>query len=581
MGKSPGKWLKTLLFRKKSTRSNYAKTKDNLVTNEKAQLISGKESVADSTVNSTWVSQPVPTKNDVNGSNVEAEARATAEVSCEVGTLVAVHKDVQSADAGVGDVVSHDPEKIREEQAAIKAQAAFRGYLARRAFQALKGIIRLQALVRGHLVRRQAVVTLLCLQSIIKLQAAFHGQRVRASDLGKAIQQKLGGRKIMTTKISGTTKDRSARTDRLFSNAFAKKLLASSPTVKPLQLFYVETEPNSAWIWLERWTAFRFTLPAVQPKKRGDSKLHKHTISRTVENEANKLKRNTRTRSITHCESVPSSTTHETERSKRNLRKIPAQPLDSSQEPQSELEKVKKNLRKVTLNATTDISLDQEMETEKVKRNVNSRKTSCSTTELHDHGEADFSEKISNESPVTYVEQPQSKVVYEPIIENGLVDCPQIDKSVELKTNEVSEPVVPPENIVKSESPSEVNGELSSHFKEDQVCVDNQKISKRRSSTQDNGLHSSPMLPSYMAATESAKAKLRCQGSPRFSSDGIEGNGVTRRHSLPSVSNGKVSSLSPRMQRLVQSNGKGSIRDRSLQSSRDGNDKVVQPEWRR
>lgn len=99
------------------------------VTNEKAQLISGKESVADSTVNSTWVSQPVPTKNDVNGSNVEAEARATAEVSCEVGTFVAVHKDVQSADAGVGDVVSHDPEKIREEQAAIKAQAAFRGYL--------------------------------------------------------------------------------------------------------------------------------------------------------------------------------------------------------------------------------------------------------------------------------------------------------------------------------------------------------------------------------------------------------------------------------------------------------------------
>lgn len=70
-------------------------------------------------------------------------------------------------------------------------------FQARRAFQALKGIIRLQALVRGHLVRRQAVVTLLCLQSIIKLQAAFHGQRVRASDLGKAIQQKLGGRKIM------------------------------------------------------------------------------------------------------------------------------------------------------------------------------------------------------------------------------------------------------------------------------------------------------------------------------------------------------------------------------------------------
>ncbi|KAF3781962.1 IQ-DOMAIN 31 protein [Nymphaea thermarum] len=578
MGKSPGKWLKTLLFRKKSTRSNYAKTKDNPVTNEKGQLISPKEPLADLAVNSTLVSQPVPTKNDVNGSNVEAETRAADEVSCEVGTFVAVHKDVQSSDSGIGTRVSYDPEKIREEQAAIKAQAAFRGYLARRAFQALKGIIKLQALVRGHLVRRQAVVTLLCLQSIIKLQAAFRGQRVRASDLGEAIHQNLGGGKIMNTNFSGL----SARTDRLISSAFAKKLLVSSSMRKPLQLFYVECQPNSAWSWLERWTAFRFTLPAVQSKKRGDTKLHKHTMSRSVENEANRLKCNTRTRSLAHGESIVSSTAHESERSKRNLKKIPAQPVDSPQEPQSELEKIKRNLRKVTLNATTDIASDhQEMETEKVKRNVNLRKTSSSTTEFHDNGEADFVDKSSKESPITYAEQPQLKAVCEPIVANSLADFPQIDKSVELNANDITEPVIPSENIVKSESLFAVNGELSSHSKDDQVCIDNQKTSKRRSSSQENGLHSNPTLPSYMAATESAKAKLRSQGSPRFSSDGTEGNDFTRRHSLPSVSNGKVSSLSPRMQRLVQSNGKGSIRDRSLQSSRDGNDKVVQPEWKR
>lgn len=60
----------------------------------------------------------------------------------------------------------------------------------RRAFHALKGIIRLQALVRGHLVRRQAVVTLRSLQGVVRLQALIRGRRVRLSGIGLEVNTK-------------------------------------------------------------------------------------------------------------------------------------------------------------------------------------------------------------------------------------------------------------------------------------------------------------------------------------------------------------------------------------------------------
>jgi hypothetical protein len=53
---------------------------------------------------------------------------------------------------------------------------------ARRAFRALKGIIRLQALIRGHLVRRQAVSTLRATWLIVKFQALVRGRNLRLSE---------------------------------------------------------------------------------------------------------------------------------------------------------------------------------------------------------------------------------------------------------------------------------------------------------------------------------------------------------------------------------------------------------------
>ena len=144
------------------------------------------------------------------------------------------------------------------------------------------------------------------------------------------------------------------------------------------------------------------------------------------------------------------------------------------------------------------------------------------------------------------------------VVDEPVEVCHDDHPSVELVSSESGEKVM---------NDDKMNEELGS--KEDQTKENH--ITRRKSfpgkqECPENVLHNTPTLPSYMAATESAKAKLRAQGgSPRVGQDGAE-NGFVRRLSLPSSVNGKSSSLSPRVQRPVaQTNGKGGSRsDKSL-----------------
>ncbi|KAK1258983.1 Protein IQ-DOMAIN 31 [Acorus gramineus] len=554
MGKSPGRWLKSVLFGKKSSKSHASKSRD--------VSSAGKGPPAVLAVGSPTISQPIPVSTDRSGADLELE-NGVAGASSGVGSLP-VNPDGEKH-ATAGSISSNDVEKSIEEKAATKAQAAFRGYLARRAFRALKGIIRLQALIRGHLVRRQAIATLRSTQAIVKLQALFRGRRARLSDSHLKKTRSLGSLGL----------SQSSRKEKLTANVFVRKLLSSSSTAMPLRIQYGSGEPNSAHVWVERWTSIHFWEPLPQPKNnlKPHSKLGKN---HAIETESSRPKRSVRRMSTTNYDPVSATLTSESEKSKRNPRKVSSYSVDSVQDhPHSELEKVKRNLRKVS-SAVVETSDRSEAEPEKPKRIP--KKVISPPNDATVQAVEESVELTKTDTTAATETKLDEEVVTRAVVDDEPLDVSQHDQAlVELP------PLV---SMGKDENLPVTNDETVS--KEDQANSENLKGSRRRSSFSakseymENGLQNTLTIPSYMATTESAKAKLRGQNSPRFGSDAAEKNGYTRRHSLPSSTNGKVTSLSPRTQRLVQTNGKGAIRsDRSLLSSRDGNEKPIQVEWRR
>ncbi|WVZ69067.1 hypothetical protein U9M48_017917 [Paspalum notatum var. saurae] len=483
------------------------------------------------------------------------------------------------------------PGQLGEDQAAVKAQAAFRGYLARRSFRALKGIIRLQALIRGHLVRRQAVSTLRTTWLIVKLQALVRGRNVRLSGADiqfnvKFGQHNVGGRSPAAWK------------EKLSSNAYVRKLLSSPIMLEPLHFQYDKTDPNSTYNWLERWTIGCIWKPALQPKRVADGKPLIRKASYAMETESAKLKRNTRKGSAAIVDSLHTSMTGESDRLKRNPKKFSNSPTDSVPDSQlSELEKVKRNLRKVTnsmaeaskISGSRVDSLKVSDSTPDVQKESNHvaeiSKIPNLLNGISDHQDIQCEKALQNTPEASFPLETQVYSTNGHLLQYSNTDnfdlVPGLKSDLETQLDSVSigentdEPTVgaPAEmslqNIDNEDAVLWKKEEARS--KEEHLSNRNLRTSKRKSSFPnkseyvENGTHTTVQRrqPSYMAATESAKAKLRAQNSPLLDSDSsAEKNGFTRRHSLPSSTNNmQMIRINNRFFQLEQSKLNGSVEE--------------------
>ncbi|KAI3446518.1 hypothetical protein Pfo_003183 [Paulownia fortunei] len=114
--------------------------------------------------------------------NEAAEERRKHAMAVAIATAAAAEAAVAAANAAAEVVwltnIPYELERKNLHLAAIKIQAAYRGYLARKALSALKGIVKLQAVVRGELLRSSVVKKLASMCLFSKAQPLVHRKRV-------------------------------------------------------------------------------------------------------------------------------------------------------------------------------------------------------------------------------------------------------------------------------------------------------------------------------------------------------------------------------------------------------------------
>ncbi|KAB2065677.1 hypothetical protein ES319_A09G105400v1 [Gossypium barbadense] len=252
-----GKWIKALVGLKRTDKSQSSEKKENRAATSKFRH-RRKHSIE-------FYTDKLLEELDQNAASPARDANTHA---------IADAAGFPSGSLEVRDVALN--ELVMEEWAATRIQTAFRGFLARRALRALKGLVRLQALVRGHAVRKQAAMTLRCMQALVRVQARVRARRVRLTLESETAQQKLQQQLADEARVKeieegwcdsiGSVEEiqakllkrqeAAAKRERAMAYALAHQWQAGSRQ-QSVPAGFEPDKSSWGWNWLERWMAVR------------------------------------------------------------------------------------------------------------------------------------------------------------------------------------------------------------------------------------------------------------------------------------------------------------------------------------
>ncbi|KAE9595595.1 putative IQ motif, EF-hand binding, P-loop containing nucleoside triphosphate hydrolase [Lupinus albus] len=646
-GRSPGKWIKNLLLGKKSSSNSKSSKKGDMFkpSNNKDVLRCSELTVSNPIVGSLVISSPISGANAIKGvvsekevitrsshdkdiisagdeeTHAQAVANFRSHEDLENPRLIESSITVQAACRGY-----QARRTFQKHKSVIQIQALIRGHLVRRqavsALNYVKGIVKLQALARGYNVRCSDIgIAVLKIRKDTKCSNSAGVVKTAHAD---KLSDSVFVRKLLAS--SSPAFPRCLRFSPAEPNISKEWLYrwtrsrfwAPLPQLKK-KLDSVSDENNGS-CRVERGQVKRNTRksPTIKAEDGSGSGSNKYKqrpkrdsngpLLSAQEHPQKEIEKSssvkTRVQTVSHISEVNEKGKHSTRKiSDRTVTDVPKQGSSVSSENMKDLAVTKSKdlaVSSASSEKMKDLTASKSRESKSVGQQVednhdnvphNDPISVLQTSVMN--GTDEGTRKISDHAVTEVSKQDQSassEKMEDLAVSKSKESDP--DKSVGQQVEDKhdndlhNDPIVVLQTSIVNGRDDGIQG-VGEDLNGGDNCIRNNY--QRRASLpgnfndQDNESHNTPRLPSYMAPTESVKAKLRAQGSPRFASDLADKNSITRRHSLSASLNGKSDSFSPRAERMIMS-GRGVIKtDKSLSSSRDGNgiDKLMQPQWKR